>query len=162
MEDRGNLEVRPIVYDFVKKVMDSFPCKSGNVLEIGSLDVNGSLSDIFIPYHYVAFDMRLGKNVNLNARANYSPFKDDSFCAVVCCDTLEHDEDVFGTLREMKRVLAKDGIMIIAVPGIGFKLHEYPSDYWRFTRYAVELLMKGMRDITVTEHGNAVMGYSFK
>jgi SAM-dependent methyltransferase len=154
--------VRPAVYYHVLNLIQTVSQNKGIALEIGSFDVNGSLTPIFSRFNYIGLDMRKGKNVDLVARGDNLPFPSNSCSCVVCCDTLEHDDNFFGTVSEMKRVLASDGLMILAVPGIGFKLHEHPCDYWRFTFYAVELLLKGLRNIKVTQEGNALMGHGFK
>jgi len=134
----------------------------GIALEIGSLDVNGALTPIFKDFTYVGLDMRIGRNVNINARGDSLPFNDRSCSCVVCCDTMEHDDNFFETTREMKRVLAPGGVIIIAVPGIGFKKHEHPHDYWRFTKEAVGVLFRGCKNIELHELGQAVYGRGFK
>ncbi len=50
------------------------------------------------------------------ADAESLPFADDSFDAVTCQTVLIHLENPLDALREMKRVLKPDGILICAEP----------------------------------------------
>ena len=44
------------------------------------------------------------------------PFDNASFDLVVCFETIEHLDDDVGALRELRRVLADDGLLIISTP----------------------------------------------
>lgn len=48
------------------------------------------------------------------------PEKNDSFDIVVCSEVLEHLYDIKSCLAELKRVVKKNGIIIISVPNLGF------------------------------------------
>lgn len=87
------------------------------VLDIGSLDINGSMSG----YDYcgvgpkwieqigckehIGLDILDGPNVNLVANAHAMPLDDDSFDLVMCMSMLEHDTDPQATVNEAYRVL---------------------------------------------------------
>jgi SAM-dependent methyltransferase len=66
-------------------------------------------------------------------------FADESFDTIYCCSVLEHTEQPAAALAEMFRVLRPGGQAIVSVPFV-FYLHGAPQDYFRFTRYGVELL----------------------
>ena len=151
--------VQKFIYESIKEI----PSSNQNVLEVGSLDVNGTVRQFFSEDNlYVGLDMRLGKNVTLQARGDNIPFRDASFGCAVCCDTLEHDSNFFATVSEMKRVLITGGLLLLTVPGIGFTKHEHPYDYWRFTKEAVEVLMQGMCNVYVLEKEQLVAGKGTK
>ena len=44
------------------------------------------------------------------------PFPDNFFTCVVCTEVLEHLDDPAATLREFRRILADDGLVIVSVP----------------------------------------------
>lgn len=47
------------------------------------------------------------------------PWKDGYFRGVICEDTLEHVPDMLGPLREFRRVIEKDGFLILHLPVAG-------------------------------------------
>jgi SAM-dependent methyltransferase len=110
-----------------------------STLELGALDVNGSVRGLFSG-PYVGIDMRPGPGVDLVCRADSLPYRAGSFDVVVSTEMLEHDPYFWRTLPEARRVLRKGGHLLVTARGIGFPLHDYPSDFWRFTTDALEHL----------------------
>jgi hypothetical protein len=60
---------------------------------------------------------------------------------------LEHDDCFWESIPEMIRVLKVGGSFVLTARGIHFEKHEYPHDYWRFTKESFELLCKGLANI---------------
>lgn len=70
------------------------------------------------------------------------PFADGSFDLVVSDQVLEHVEgDPARAVEEMIRVTKPGGITIVTTCFIN-PVHAAPSDYWRFTSSALELLVR--------------------
>lgn len=131
---------------WIKKVQKEFKLKHKEVLEVGSLDVNGNPRELFKEAGYLGIDIKGGKGVDTihDARAVHYRYGQESFDAVLCFNVLEHIPDFWQALRSMGRVLEKGGYFYISVPHIGHSEHDYPSDYYRFTEAAVrEVIMEG-------------------
>jgi len=144
--------MQPMVYNFVKK-----HSQQGRVLDIGSLDVNGSVRDLFPLADYIGLDMRPGDNVDVVGNSHDIPFDDDHFDMVLCLEMLEHDDNPFRTAREIKRVAKDNGTIIVCASGIGMHKHDNPSDYWRFTREGFLLLFKEFTSIEIVEGREEVL-----
>lgn len=71
-------------------------------------------------------------------------FPCESFDTVFCNQVLEHVDDPYQALKEMTRVLKKDGMLILGTP-FYYYLHGLPYDYFRFTE-------QGLKKI-VCDHG---------
>lgn len=126
-EQHGGGAIRdhmPYEYDLVITEQPKFE----RVLEVGSLDVNGSTRnydflgsgvkwiDLIGNPEYVGIDIVAGKGVDFEMNAHDIMFKDDYFDLVICVNTLEHDDDVVASLKEMKRVCKKGGLILLSVP----------------------------------------------
>ena len=111
-----------------------------DVLEVGSYNVNGTVRPFFSEGSYVGVDMRKGPGVDVVAVANALPFRPASFDVVLCLEMLEHDPQPWDSFPEMARVLKYGGTMLLSTRGIGFPLHDHPSDYWRFTQDGIKQL----------------------
>ena len=69
------------------------------------------------------------------------PFQSDSFDTVLTTQVLEHIPDPFKMFYEMSRVLKAGGHVVLTAPQV-WPLHEEPRDYFRYTRYGLELLAR--------------------
>lgn len=139
--------------EFVEKFLKEHPASHRNVLEVGSLDVNGNIRDLFKEDDYTGLDMRSGPNVGLvlNAHDLFPHFKEETFDLVVCFDTLEHDDEFWVSVTNMRHVLKSGGYLILGMPSRNCPYHEHPSDYWRIMGPAMsDVFLKGYED-TYTE-----------
>jgi SAM-dependent methyltransferase len=112
--------------------------RSKSVLEVGSMNVNGSLRGHVCalgPLSYVGVDFMVGKGVDVVCDASRleQRFGKDAFDVVISTEMLEHAEDWRGAIFAMKSVLRPGGILLLTARGPGFPLHGYPHDWHRFT-----------------------------
>lgn len=141
----------------------------GNVLEVGSLDVNGSVRQYFDhAYSYVGIDLEEGNGVDMVMNAHKLTFADGEFDTVLCLEMLEHDAEFWLTIGELYRVLKKGGTLIISTPGIGFFYHPYPKDYYRFTEdvysdvFFAQCDMLDIKEIFDTANQKGIVAYGKK
>lgn len=104
-----------------------------DVLEIGSLNVNGSLRDVSPPgARYVGVDMAAGPGVDHVVSAGSPlPFPDGSFDVALTSSTFEHDVCFWESFVECLRVLRPGGFLYVNAPS-NHGFHRYPLDCWRF------------------------------
>jgi len=127
------------VLAFVMTHISAADIAGKKVLEVGSLDVNGSprgMIELLAPASYIGVDMRPGPKVDqiCNASELVVTFGVESFEVVVSTEMLEHVEDWRGAISNMKRVLAPGGLLLLTTRSPGFPLHDHPGDYRRFTK----------------------------
>ena len=124
-------------YKIMQRFRDDYvagiPGENISILDVGSLDVNGSYSDLFSKYKYIGLDREKGPNVHMVPFYTYKwlELSDNLFDIVISGQAFEHIEFFWITMSEMVRVLKKGGLMCLVAP-IGFKEHRYPVDCWRF------------------------------
>jgi len=124
--------------------------RPNKIIEVGSLNVNGSPRELFRDVRdYTGVDMCKGNGVDIIADASNLPFEDRCTDFVICCETLEHTKDPLAVAAELKRILKHDGYLLISSPANGFHIHRYPRDYWRLMPDAYEdLIFSGMSIIS--------------
>ena len=103
------------------------------VLDLGSLDINGSYKPIFYEHEYKGLDIMEGKNVDIKIPYPYQwdNVKKDYYDVIVSGQTLEHIEDDMRFVKEAARVLKPEGIICFIAPSTG-PLH-MELDYRRYT-----------------------------
>ena len=117
------------------------PNSLGKVLEVGSLNKNGTAKDVYKKYDsYLGIDIRDGKDVDMvmNGHDLKNNFDENIFDTVICMNTLEHDDKFWLTLEGISYVLKSGGYMIFCVPYFYFPEHNFPDDYWRMSESAVK------------------------
>ena len=82
------------------------------------------------------------------------PFNVASFDSVMATEVLEHCPDPIITLKEINRVLKPNGTFFFTVPFL-WNLHETPYDYYRYTPFAIQLLLQksGFKEIELRAAG---------
>lgn len=104
-----------------------------NVLDVGSLDVNGTYRPLVESrsWRYTGLDLVPGPNVDLVASDPYAyPIADGRFDLVISGSTMEHVEAIWRWVPELVRVLRPGG-MLAVVTHWQFPEHRYPVDCWR-------------------------------
>ena len=123
--------------DFSKKAIP-FLNQGSFILEIGSRDVNGSVRSVLssLSSSYVGIDIIDGPGVDevLDVANITKRFEKKFFDVVVSTEMLEHCFDWQSAIYQMLKVLKQRGVLILTTRSPGFELHDYPSDYWRFTK----------------------------
>ena len=64
------------------------------------------------------------------------PFEDETFDSAVCSEVLEHVFEPNQFLKEVNRVLKKNGLIILTLPFF-WDEHEQPYDYARYTSFGL-------------------------
>lgn len=110
-------------------------CRPGmRVLDVGGLNVNGSLRSIFedIGCTYLSLDMQPHPSVDVVSLPQEPfPFQDCSFDVAVTTSCFEHDIMFWMTFRDMSRITKPGGYLYMNAPSAG-PYHGYPGDCWRF------------------------------
>lgn len=98
------------------------------------------------------------------------PKETESFDAIILNQTLEHTENISGTIAEIKRLLKPNGLVFISVPLV-MKLHAIPQpseaapynnfdkdkirtwnvDFWRFTKFGLISLFREWQVVALEE-----------
>jgi SAM-dependent methyltransferase len=126
------------VMAFGRAVLTSKYVRGKQVIEVGSMNVNGSLRthvESLGPSSYVGVDIIAGHGVDVvcDAVDLKKRFDKNAFDVVISTEMLEHAEDWRATIAVMKRILRSGGIFLLTARGPGFPLHGHPYDWHRFT-----------------------------
>jgi SAM-dependent methyltransferase len=127
------------------------------ILEVGSYQVAGqeniiNLRALFPDKEYLGVDMRPGPGVDEVADVESLPYASGTFGTVIAMSTFEHVPHFWRGFEEVRRVLRPNGVLFVSTP-FYFHIHAYPSDYWRFTPAAFELLLRDYPNRILGWHG---------
>lgn len=93
------------------------------VLEIGSLNINGSVRQFFQGCDYLGIDVGEGRDVDRVCKGQDFDAPAESFDTVITCEMMEHNPDWQRTWLNMLRVMRPDGLLIMTCASLGRRQH---------------------------------------
>tara|TARA_B110000259_G_C13899222_1_gene356175 strand:- start:33 stop:743 length:711 start_codon:yes stop_codon:yes gene_type:complete len=72
---------------------------------------------------------------------NNFPFQNETFDSAICSEVLEHVFEPKIFLKEVHRILKKDGLIILTLPFF-WDEHEQPYDYARYTSFGLKYILE--------------------
>lgn len=110
--------------EFCLEVKEKFPerFKNADVLDIGSMDINGNNRYLFEDSSYTGLDLGPGANVDVISPAHlYKP--DKQFTVVVSTECFEHDMHYKKTLPHIVDLLKSNGLFLFTCASTGRPEH---------------------------------------
>jgi len=129
--------------DFVSNVRDSFPEQFVNskVLEVGSLNINGTVRIFFKDCDYLGVDVGAGKNVDLVCPAHELDMPNETFDTTISCECFEHDKYWVRSFKKMYDLTKPNGLIVFSCATTGRPEHgttrtspadaPFTNDYYR-------------------------------
>jgi SAM-dependent methyltransferase len=110
---------------FVQSIKNFMPqyFNGTDVLEIGSLNINGSVRTFFADCRYIGLDVGEGPDVDVVCPGEHFGGRADTFDAVLSCEAMEHNPGWTKTWLNMIRLLRPDGLMIMTCATTGRMRH---------------------------------------
>ncbi|MBI4825079.1 MAG: class I SAM-dependent methyltransferase [Nitrospirae bacterium] len=113
------------------------------VLDVGA--GSGHYRKFFPNNRYITIDIGLeqesNEGIDIVADILNMPIDDSSIDYMMCIEVIEHVKDGNLLLKEMNRVLKKNGRLLITSP-LCFGEHLDPHDYYRYTQYSMKELLE--------------------
>jgi SAM-dependent methyltransferase len=144
------------IHGVVRAVAETFDLP-GPILEIGSYQVSGqkaiaNLRNLFPGKPFLGIDVRPGPGVDRVGDVEALPLPNASIGTGIAMNTFEHVPRFWRGFEELYRVLRPDGVLLVSCP-FYFRIHSFPSDYWRFTPEALQVLLENYPSKILGWHG---------
>jgi SAM-dependent methyltransferase len=111
--------------DFISYVKDKFPSffENKKVLEVGSLDINGTMRSFFSNCDYLGIDVGEGRGVDLVAQGQKYDAPDESFDVCSSGECFEHNPYWAETFANMVRMCKSGGLIFFTCATTGRSEH---------------------------------------
>jgi SAM-dependent methyltransferase len=110
---------------FIEILAENLPVyfQDARVLEIGSLDINGSIRGFFTRCEYIGIDVAGGKGVDVVCHGEDYLAPDGTFDHVVSCEAMEHNPAWKETFANMIRLCRPGGLVTVTCATTGRREH---------------------------------------
>lgn len=107
------------------KISSLFPnyFRRSRVLDIGSLDINGSNRYLFDGCQYTGIDIGRGKNVDHVSKGHEWNAPPNYYDTIICTEVFEHDKYYVQTIQNAWRMLRPGGLFLFTCATIGRPEH---------------------------------------
>ncbi len=134
-------------------------CGTGrNLVEFGEL---GPASGVDPSQEAIELCRRRGLDNVQCAGLEQLPFGDGEFDLVLALDVVEHVEDDVAALRELRRVAAPGGVVLLTVPAYQWMWSQHDIQLRHFRRYTSRVLAERVRDaglvVSASTYFNTIM-----
>jgi SAM-dependent methyltransferase len=111
--------------DYCVSIMRKYPShfQEKNVLDCGSLDINGNNRYLFTNCNYLGIDIGQGKNVDIATPIHEFNYPDESFDTIISTECFEHDMHYEKSLKNICRLLKSGGLFIFTCATINRPEH---------------------------------------
>ena len=115
----------PAQNEFIGRIRDIFPghFRHARVLEIGSLDINGTIRGLFTDCDYTGIDVGPGPGVDVVCAGQDFDAPDESYDVVISCEAMEHNPYWAETFTNMVRLAKPGGLVLMTCATLGRKEH---------------------------------------
>jgi len=165
----GNLYNKINIYlNFENKVIENFVKVSAKSIPAGAIVLDAGAGECrfkkyFSHCQYIAQDFCQGdkdwnySGIDINSDLTKIPLADASVDYIVCTQVLEHVAEPFLVIKELCRLLKKNGKLFLTAPQ-GWGEHQQPHDYFRFTSFGLRYLFTkaGFRIESIKPNGGAL------
>jgi predicted SAM-dependent methyltransferase len=145
-------------YGFFKTHLASLP-KTSKLVDLGAGPLQ--FADLFLPFDYLGVDFEKFEHVSIVTDLTKTiPLSDQSADILTLSNVLEHIPNTEFFLRECKRLLKREGMIVGTVPFL-LPEHQQPYDFNRYTHFQLIRLLEnaGFEKISVVPLGKQIDVY---
>jgi SAM-dependent methyltransferase len=146
---------RKNLYEYTSEILLGIP-EGARVLNVGS---GGQIESLLMKharnqkFEVISLDIDPKRHPDIVGDICNVNFNDKSFDYVVMCEVLEHVHSPHVAIENIHQMLKTGGGVIMSTPFM-LPMHDRPYDYFRYTRYGLELLLKKFQDVKIRERNS--------
>jgi SAM-dependent methyltransferase len=144
-------------FEFIGLVKEYFPTffEDVSVLEIGSLDINGSVRSSFAASSYKGTDVAAGPGVDEVCQGQLIGYPSGVFDVVISCECLEHNPFWVETVSNMFRMAKPGGLIVVSCATTGRAEHGTTRTSSNDSPLSISVGWEYYRNISISEFRRA-------
>ena len=134
------------LYEFLGTEARSVP-QGATVLSVGS---GGQVNELLAGYPFQLYQIDVDPNRNPDILGDICTIDlgEERFDMIVMSEVLEHVHSPHAAIENVRRALKTGGKLVLSAPFM-LPIHEAPRDFYRFTGYGLEFLLRDFSPVSV-------------
>ncbi len=150
VDKKNYVKLRENIKNFIKTLSEQYDSEDTLVMDVAP-EIHMGSKEFFKKSKIKTLDIgpNSGADYIMDLCINNSEIvKDETFDIIICTEVLEHVNNSFFVVSELKRMIKKGGIIAVSTP-FNFRIHGPLPDNWRFTIHGLKVLFKDFDIITL-------------
>jgi SAM-dependent methyltransferase len=146
----------PQQFEFIDAIKAELPAffRRQRVLEVGALDINGSIRSAFEDCDYTGTDLSIGPGVDLACPGQMLAFPSQHFDVSVSCECFEHNPYWVETWSNMLRMTRPGGLVLMSCATTGRREHGTTRSAPESSPFTIEHGWNYYRNLTQADFEN--------
>lgn len=144
--------------DDIRRLLAIIQSPGGTALDVGSHRSPYRKLIEACGYTLKTLDLTRADGADYAGTAEETFLPGESFELVICTQVLEHSDNPWQVVREIRRILKPGGYALLSAPHVWF-FHPHPRDHWRFTQEGLVRLCEesGLRPVELRAQGGTLL-----
>lgn len=141
IDKKHYVKLRDNIKNFIKNLSEKYDSENLLVLDIAP-EIHLGTKEFFKKSTIRTLDINPNSGADFIADLcvnNVDIIEDNKFDLIVCTEVIEHVNNPFSVVKELKRILKIGGVIAVSTP-FNFRIHGPLPDNWRFTIHGLKVL----------------------
>lgn len=150
IDKKHYVKLRENIKNFIKNLSEKYDSENFLVMDVAP-EIHMGAKEFFkkSTIKTLDIDSNSGADYIMDLCVNNSKYvKDETFDLILCTEVLEHVNNPFFVVEELRRMLKTGGIIAISTP-FNFRIHGPLPDNWRFTIHGLKVLFKDFEIVSI-------------
>jgi SAM-dependent methyltransferase len=150
VDKKHYVKLRENIKNFIKTLSEEYDSEDTLVMDVAP-EIHMGAKEFFkkSTIKTLDIDSKSGADYIMDLCVTNSDIvEDEKFDLVICTEVLEHVNNPFSVVNELKRILKTGGIVAVSTP-FNFRIHGPLPDNWRFTIHGLKVLFSEFEILSI-------------
>jgi SAM-dependent methyltransferase len=150
IDKKHYVKLRENIKNFIKGLSDQYDSEDMLVLDVAP-EIHMGAKEFFKKSTIKTLDIdpESGADYIMDLCVNNEGIvENEKFDLIICTEVLEHVNNPFSVVNELRRMLKSGGVIAVSTP-FNFRIHGPLPDNWRFTIHGLKVLFKDFEMVSI-------------
>jgi SAM-dependent methyltransferase len=150
IDKKHYVKLRENIKNFIKDLSEEYDSENMLVMDVAP-EIHMGAKEFFekSKIKILDIDPESGADYIVDlCETNSDKIEDETFDLIICTEVLEHVNNPFFVVNELRRILKTGGVVAVSTP-FNFRIHGPLPDNWRFTIHGLKVLFSEFEILSI-------------